>query len=103
MNRTKTRLLKQMYNRRLKKRNGTGLIKQIIIDNWNSLPDSTVKDQDKIEFRMTDKSTSYLDDIKVIELEDAPIWTFYEYLRAYHLIEIMVIIIIAIGAYLWLK
>ena len=34
---------------------------------------------------------------------DVPIWTFYEYLRAYHVIEIIIGFLITLGVYVWLK
>ena len=37
------------------------------------------------------------------EFKDIPIWTFYEYLRAYHVIEIIIGFLITMGVYLWLK
>ena len=35
--------------------------------------------------------------------KEVPIWTFYEYLRAYHVIEITVGFLITMGVYVWLK
>ena len=37
------------------------------------------------------------------QFREVPIWTFYEYLRAYHVIEIIIGFLITMGVYVWLK
>ena len=109
MNSTKSAFLKRHQNRMMKKPEGTDLIKQIIIDNWGSLDSSRIglevsdfideatQIPDAIYKALGGKETVYLDDISIEEIKRSE----WEFIRAYHLIEIT--IAIAVGVYLWLK
>ena len=55
------------------------------------------------EFKLATAEETEFKEVYDAQFKEVPIWTFYEYLRAYHVIEIIIGFLITIGVYVWLK